>query len=283
MPYVEHPDFTPPQNARQTLWRYMDLAKYLHFVKSHTLFFCRTDKFEDQFEGALPRPNVESRRRQLDPIRAAVSVLQQSARQLWNLNLSEADARRWAEESAEFMEQYMVGESMLFRRFTFVNCWHIGDYESAAMWKLYTHAPESVAIKSSFERLVNAFANAPDEIYVGGVRYTDYERETVPEGNEFQRFFTKRKSFEHERELRAMIREWPPLAMRADGTQYQDLSIEPPFLGKTIPVDVTALVEEVVASPLAADWFVDLVAEITFPDEQAFRVRPSELLRQPLF
>src|SRR5687768_14667395 len=34
------------------LWRYMDLAKFLHLLEDRTLFFARADRLGDPFEGA---------------------------------------------------------------------------------------------------------------------------------------------------------------------------------------------------------------------------------------
>ena len=39
-------------NPADKLWRYMDLAKFLHLVLSGKLYFASADSFEDPFEGA---------------------------------------------------------------------------------------------------------------------------------------------------------------------------------------------------------------------------------------
>lgn len=35
----------------------------------------------------------------------------------------------------------------------FVNCWHLNEYESAAMWDLYLKNEEGVAIQTTFNRI----------------------------------------------------------------------------------------------------------------------------------
>ena len=37
------------------LWRYMSLEKFANILATKSLFFTRADKFEDTFEGHVPR------------------------------------------------------------------------------------------------------------------------------------------------------------------------------------------------------------------------------------
>jgi hypothetical protein len=38
----------------------------------------------------------------------------------------------------------------------FVNCWHMNEHESAAMWRLYSQADEAICVQSTFARLADA-------------------------------------------------------------------------------------------------------------------------------
>ncbi len=46
---MESTDLSPEEN----LWRYLDLGKFLELISSRSLYFTRSDKFEDHFEGTI--------------------------------------------------------------------------------------------------------------------------------------------------------------------------------------------------------------------------------------
>ncbi len=51
-----------------TLWRYLDLAKFVALLETKAIHFCRGDQFEDQLEGSYPvntksAPNFSYRHR----------------------------------------------------------------------------------------------------------------------------------------------------------------------------------------------------------------------------
>src|ERR1043165_4873977 len=64
---------------------------------------------------------------------------------------------------------------------------------------------EGIAIRSSVARLKTALASFEDKIFVRPVRYLDYDRDRIEMGDVLEPFFYKRRSFEHERELRAVF------------------------------------------------------------------------------
>lgn len=88
-----------------------------------------------------------------------------------------------------------------------IDCWHMNDGESDAMWKLYSKNDDGIAIQSTYERLSESFNKSTNDIYIGEVEYIDYDTWKPEDGsplNEFMRFIYKRKPFEHEKELRAV-------------------------------------------------------------------------------
>jgi hypothetical protein len=126
---------------------------------------------------------------------------------------------------------------------TFINCWYENEYESEAMWKLYTSSlNQGIAVKTTLKRLYRSLYRNPD-IKIGRVNYIDY-------GNQFaginEAFWFKRKSFEHEREVRAVIKDF-----RAKDE-----------VGKLVPIDVEILIEKVYLSPTSASWFKELVNDV---------------------
>jgi hypothetical protein len=73
------------------------------------------------------------------------------------------------------------------------------------MWKLYVGKEPGVAVRSTIAKLIDSF---PDDknllIHVGMVKYIDYDAEPIPPGNYLSPFSFKRRSFDSEREVRAV-------------------------------------------------------------------------------
>ena len=87
----------------------------------------------------------------------------------------------------------------------YVNCWHISDYESEAMWKLYGGAgSESVAVQSSVGRIKEAIAKDREPVLIGRVHY-----DRKPDGEYLQNYYVqvyhKRRMYSHEQELRLCV------------------------------------------------------------------------------
>lgn len=60
MAIEEHSEFTWPTDPSATLWRYLDLPKYLSMLESNALFFCRLDMLNDPFEGSRTKITIEN-------------------------------------------------------------------------------------------------------------------------------------------------------------------------------------------------------------------------------
>jgi len=85
-----------------------------------------------------------------------------------------------------------------------VTCWHKSEYESEAMWKLYSVSGHGIAIESTIGRLRSSLRNA-NNVCIDSVRYMDFDRDPIEKGHKHDGLFVKRKSFEHEKEVRATI------------------------------------------------------------------------------
>ena len=109
--YREHSIFTLP-DSKSTIWRYVDLSKLISFISTQSLFFARADKFEDPFEGALPYPNVEKRRRDLEV--SSDQLL--NAFQAGGTHISIEDARKLAAFAADQMESYSGSSPICVQR-----------------------------------------------------------------------------------------------------------------------------------------------------------------------
>jgi hypothetical protein len=87
----------------------------------------------------------------------------------------------------------------------------------------------------------------------------------------------KRKSFEHERELRAVF--WQ-MDVSPEGEALK-ARIEPS--GLPIEVDLPALTERVYVSPTATPWFANIVEAMTKKCGFTFPVSQSALAAEPLY
>lgn len=60
-----------------------------------------------------------------------------------------------------------------------VNCWHINNFQSAAMWDLYSNRNFGLSIQSTVGRLKKSFTDSTRDVDIGEIEYIDYENDTV--------------------------------------------------------------------------------------------------------
>jgi len=250
LPYENNPDlFT--LDSSEKIWRYLDFTKFVSVLADRALFFCRADKFDDRWEGAFPKQNVQKR--------AA------------NWKVSKLD-----EPS---LLPFLSATYSRLPAQTFINCWHLNNFESAAMWKLYLSSNEGIAIQTTYGRLIDSFVGKPDEsihIFVGKVRYVDYDEEVFPERTTLIPFLHKRMSFEHERELRAIIQSPFPGDSSTTGVdEFPD--------GLLASVNLDKLIEKVYVAPTAPAWFTDLVKSAVATYGFNMSILQSDLSQDPIY
>lgn len=242
-----------------TLWRYMDLAKFLQLLEGSALFFCRADKFEDPFEGAsgLAAREKEWDSFYLDYFRRAVRSPPPGATGAF---LSEDDVEQHAQRLLASIRNSAIRD----RRSTFVSCWHANSGESEALWRLYCPPGSGgVLIKTTASRLMRAL-DPSASVDLGRVQYVDFRTSFA---GFHDRIFWKRKSLSHEAEVRAVISLGPT----------EDRS------GVDVSINLSELIEVVVPSPLAPAWFPPLLCSIMERFNLPMPVEESELLAQPFF
>ncbi|HLN88509.1 MAG TPA: hypothetical protein VK253_00420, partial [Candidatus Binatia bacterium] len=59
--YLDYEKIFRKPNSDTLLWRYMSFTKFVPLLEKRALFFCRSDKIGDPFEGSSPRQNVDNR------------------------------------------------------------------------------------------------------------------------------------------------------------------------------------------------------------------------------
>jgi len=250
--YEAHPVFTQPNNEHVKVWRYMDFTKFVSLLDSRRLYFTRADKFDDPFEGSWPKINVAARQQVPDniPPEGREPFIKAMA------SMGEIN-RKWP-------------------RYNAINCWHMNEHESAAMWKLYLKSDEGISIQSTYLKLKESFLD-DEKIYVGVVKYIDYDTEWIDGGNLLTPFVYKRKSFEHEREVRALVTKWP---VSKNGMDFNEDTIAH---GLKIRVDIEKMVEHVFVAPKCPDWFAELVSAVVNRYGYDFQIVHSKLNEQPVF
>ena len=245
--YQEHTVFSKPENENAKIWRFMDFTKFVSLLEKKALFFCNSEKIGDPFEGSFSKKSIEKMKNH--PF-------------FKNVN-------------SQFFEQ-LSQTRRLMKKFHFLNCWHINDYESAAMWSLYLSNNEGIAVQSTFKKLADSFHNAKETIYIGKVNYIDYETATIPDDNVFWPFVHKRKSFENENELRVVLQKIP-------SGQAIEWPSEPLIPGLYIPSDLEILIEEIYISPTAPSWFKDVVKVTTEKFQLNKNIQDSKLNERPVY
>ena len=220
-----------------TLWRYMSFEKFANILATESLFFTRADKYDDKFEGYIPE----------------------------SITLSYKSAGIRIDPNN-------------FRQYIMCNCWHHGDEESMAMWDKYHLRNNGIAIKTTMGNLKNSLPDEPN-VFIGKIKYIDNHNQIdIPEDLPIESllhypYFYKRKPFEYEQEVRAII----------DVASF--LHDDPYEFGKPLKINVKRLISEnseVIVSPHAEKWVTGTVTLIVEQYEFQFPVNRSKLLDPPV-
>lgn len=227
-----------PLDKNKKIWRYMDLAKLLAILENKNLYFSRPNKFGDQFEGSITKEAFEH----------------------WKTNFPMPPS----------------GFMKIIRERSFINCWHMNEYESEAMWKLYIDSKFGISVQSTISRLIKSLEQE-DRFYVfiGEVRYLDYDKDIFDYGNIFNYFLAKRKSFEHEKEIRALV----DLGIENPKAKSNTLHFES---GIDIQIDVQELIETIYIAPFSPKWYSELIKSLVKRYNYNFPVVQSNLERLPI-
>jgi hypothetical protein len=254
--WADSPYETPSDNS--SLWRYMDLAKFISLLRDGSIYFARADHLGDSWEGAKGAKSnkVTWDTHYLNFFREAIKHPPKGYKCEQTDEEIEADAKR-------LLKQLETGGSHDLRT-TYVSCWHENETESEALWRLYCPPPTAgIALLTTFADLKRAFDDDLS-IRIGRVKYIDFRTQFAGPNDAI---FRKRKSLQHEQEVRAVVRE------RA----------EDDCTGLIRQVDLSALIKEVVVSPFSPAWLESIVSDLLKRYDVMVPIKASELLSQPFF
>jgi hypothetical protein len=232
MPYQPHPAVTPPADPATTIWRYVSLAQFLDMLERDALWFSQLLCLADPFEGVPAEPNLEQWTRQLEELRADLVAD----------GMDPEAAQRWS----------MPPSYETTRLLTCVNCWHMNEFESLAMWRIYSK--DGIAIRSTFQHLVDSVHDAKEDILIGKVLYRDRRdpASVEPLTYIFEPALRKGMSYAYEQELRAFVLQTP---------RHDDPTTFPPGLN-IVPMHLDVLIDGVYVAPGSAGWIKELVGRI---------------------
>lgn len=226
--YVNSPDINLTDNDNLVVWKYLDLSKFLDMLLSQKLFMSRSDKFEDQYEGTFSEPTFE-------------------------------EIKKIAANNPKFLDYYKS-----HREKVMISSWHANEYESFAMWQIFTKNNEGLAIQSTIGRLKKALEVEKHIMqYIGEVNYIDYKKEYIPFEDTFFPFLFKRKSFQYEREIRII----------SDVSNSKNLIDD----GLKIDVTINQLIEKIYIHPKSENWYKNLVVEMVKKLGYKIEIEKSDL------
>lgn len=207
------------------LWRYMDFPKFLSLLKEQALYFTRVGALQDKFEGHFSQADYE---------------FLQDAYLHSNYPHGIDIYGGIKDEVDRIQDEY------------YVTCWREGEDESLGMWEVYTEGKYGIAIQTDLPALLRdvrdpTLLNGSGEVIdsdVVKIQYSSSEEIALALQQKPFPLIYKRIEFDYEVEVRGCIQ----------------LDIRPKH-GQLVEVDLKRLIQSVVVSPGADQWFVDLVAD----------------------
>lgn len=239
------------------LWRYMDLAKFISLIGKKKLYFASLESFEDIFEGAK---GIVDRKGIWDGFYS--EFFKKAIQTVPGTNPEDLTDEYIEKNSMRLLSELgVMGE--LERKNVFVSCWHCNQYESDAMWKLYsTNAKNALAIQTTGQQLYEALGKDPS-IEIGKIQYIDFANRFASPNNSY---WYKRKAFEYEQEVRAVthVRKAACCGIEKD-------------------VDIKKLIAGIYISPYAPKWFEEVVHDIVEKYDLNKPVFYSEMAAKPFY
>lgn len=222
--YKQHEHFLSIDDDTK-IWKYLDLFKYLDLISSKTLFMLKADKFQDPFDGKGPDKEY--------------------LKKVFELSIgTEVD-----DSIIDNLHNYYDK----LRRSSYVNCWHINNFESSVMWDAYSNANGGLVIESTFGELKKSIVDSRD-IYISKVVY---DRNRIGLQNAMHALTHKKQEFQDERELRVFHVD----TVGSDPDSKEDyLNSLDIFL--KIEVDTSVLIKQVYFHPLTPEWVASSIKSV---------------------
>lgn len=184
--------------------------------------------------------------------------------------------------NASQIEDNLKAAYGLQRRLAAISCWHMNDFESVAMWKLYVEGPDGVAIQSRAGGLKRL--DERSSYVIGKVKYINYETDPQPRFIEplsslqpYLPIFQKRKSYQHEQEARVVILNPGDLP----GESFVPPERNAGETGFGVPIRLSALIERIIVSPEFPPFGIASLQRDVDAAGLKIAVERSDLLKPP--
>ncbi|WP_017730617.1 hypothetical protein [Nafulsella turpanensis] len=204
------------------IWRFMSLSSFERMLNDKAIYFHNIPGYagSDPFEGSYSWGN--------------------GSKDFMDFHKSECSKKGGGLPWQSWMlTQFLDHE--LYRRRSYVSCWYRSEHESEAMWRLYCNQEldNAVTIKTTVKKLKEELRrNTQYSLLFNEVQYQrDYHWKSRHMDTDLM--FAKRKSFEHEKEFRALLQI----------PDSDDVYLGNQPKGQHVKVDFGNLIEEVRLSP----------------------------------
>jgi hypothetical protein len=189
-----------------------------------------------------------------------------------------------------------------YRHFMYGSCWHAGQTESDAMWRLYVGETNGIAIRTTLGRIQDhiVMTETAGRVITGMVRYLDYSSAIFDYIGPVEAWFCKRVEFAFESEFRLLFLHTPPemfsehVRKVIDNLEPDDatsINIHPSEINWNYPtpdgflrrLDLHAFIVEFVLPPRIDERRELAWREIIYRHVPHAKVRRSSLDAQPSF
>ena len=243
------------------IFRYFDFPGFMDLFLNNRLLLTRVDKFEDKFEGNFTKSIYKKLR--------FLSVEKEGNRQDF-ANIFEKESKRIKERA-------------------YVSSWSLAIHENMALWKLFGNGKNALAIQTSVGNLKNSLQDGIRESSTNGfifsllkkkivkIQYIDYDNHEECIGLLSTKDKTcilgiKHLGFRFEEEVRVIF----------EGEEAgREAAVSK--IGEKCFVNVAplGLIDKLIVSPLADEWFYELVCKVSNKikiEWSAMRSTPYETL-----
>ena len=125
------------------IWRYMPLNRLESLLDTSSIFFAKVTTYDD------------------DPFEGNYNKISEDHHIKWQLTDLPGET---IETIGEIEKEKVLNnlKTSLYlakkeREQVLVNCWHMNNYESVAMWKLYSNYENGITIRTTFGKLKESF------------------------------------------------------------------------------------------------------------------------------
>lgn len=253
-----------------SIWRYMDLPKFISMLDNIGLWFIKASTFKDDPYEGFSRPKYLK----LPSEYKGHGALKLKTKKEEKIICIEEMIEIFSKKAAEYCENA--------QNHLYVNSWFLGEDESMAMWQIYGSQGCGIAVRSSVGQYKQSahFKLSSEQYAFGKVKYHQLESSAdtvrdfsngpipMPGSSMWKKViplgFHKRTCYEHENEWRAVL--------------YQDPREEKGFF---IQVDLEQLIKEIYVGPYAEKFILEVVRSIMSKYDLKKPVKHSDLLKKP--